>query len=110
MTEPTHKLVQANSSHRFEISLLHVTSDVLGASHDFLCAGKNISIEIPGQDSPHAHCVAWRTEGHIPLEYKVEQIVLRASVEGDLSVPREALDGSFNLERFPMRKQSVLTG
>jgi hypothetical protein len=96
----SHKIIQANSIHQFSPDRFCVTPELLGAEHVFDYSGKQVSVVLPTaqKESPalprelsNVECYKWRTEGNVPLEYKVNRIKVRVAVGNDIAVPEEAL-------------------
>jgi len=95
-----HKVVQAKSSHEYWLDRFCVAPELLGAKHLFEHAGRYISVELPAtpqEDSKldrefwDVECYKWLSAGHVPLEYKVNRVRLRATIGTDIAVPEEAL-------------------
>jgi hypothetical protein len=94
-----HKIIKANSSHRFRISQLYVATELLGASHNFTLAQKAVTVEVPqAKDTRYVKCYKWRAE--VPLAYQIKQITLHIAVDDKLSVPHQALNAPFTYENF----------
>jgi hypothetical protein len=95
---------------RFSLDRFHVTSDIVGANHEFIFDAKRTRVKLPsaelaarGIDVP-LMLVKWEAEGEVPLEYQVNVVDLSIELPDPVEIPEEML-GTPNIRRDLVSKK-----
>lgn len=90
----THVDVPVNAFSRFSLDRFCIVPGLVAATHEFIFEGKKAIFSLPGPeketgyyDQRRIECRAWKTEGHVPLEYDVHSLDVEIELEDTIRVP-----------------------
>jgi hypothetical protein len=90
--------VPTNVYRRFSLERFCITPELISARHEFIFEDRPVTVQLPALhkeelpfDQRRIDCYKWKSVGHIPLEYQVNNLDVEIELEDSIRVPKKVL-------------------
>jgi hypothetical protein len=111
----TYVDVPTNAIRRFSLDRFCITPELIGAKHEFVFEEMPVTLRLPPLhkeevpfDQRRIDCYLWKSAGHVPVEYQVNNVDVEIELEKTIRVPEQVLKlhpNQFNLFEQHEQKQ-----